>query len=53
MSGSCDIIFIFPIYGQFETIWKPHSGRMICTTYIFINSNLLSNKKLQMELKNL
>ena len=23
ISGSCDVISIFPIYGQFVAIWKP------------------------------
>ena len=41
---SCDAIVIFPIYGQFGDIWRPDSGRMVCKTYIFINSNLLSYK---------
>ena len=41
---SCDAIVIFPIYGQFGAIRKPDSGRIICKTFIFINSNLLSYK---------
>ena len=45
MSSNCDAIVIFPIYGQFEAVWKPESGHMVCKTYIFINSNLLSYKK--------
>ena len=44
MSENCDVIFIFTIYGQFGAIWKPDSGRLVCNTYIFINSNLLSYK---------
>ena len=44
MLGNCDIIVIFPIYGQFGAIQKPDSGRMVCKTYIFINNNLLSYK---------
>ena len=44
MSATYDVIVIFPIYGQFGAIWKPDSWRMICKTYIFINSNLLSYK---------
>ena len=44
MSGNCDVIAIFPIYGQFEAIRKPDSGRMIFKSYSFINSNLLSYK---------
>ena len=44
MSENCDVIAIFPIYGQFGAIWKPDSGRIVCKTYIFINSNLLSYK---------
>ena len=42
MSENCDIIIIFLIYGQFGAIRKPDSGRIVCKTYIFINSNLLS-----------
>ena len=42
MSGNCDVIFIFPIYGQFGAIRKPDSGCIVCKTYIFIKSNLLS-----------
>ena len=44
MSVNCDVIVIFPIYGQFGAIRKPDSGRIVCKTYIFINSNLLSYK---------
>ena len=42
MSESFDVIIVFPIYGQFGAIGKPDSGRIVCKTYIFINSNLLS-----------
>ena len=42
MSENCDVIVIFPIYGQFGAIRKPDSGRIVCKTYIFINSKLLS-----------
>ena len=44
MSANCDAIIIFPIYGLFEVIRKPDSGRIVCKTHIFINSNLLSYK---------
>ena len=44
MSANCDVIIIFPIYGQFGAIRKPDSGRIVCKTYIFINSNVLSYK---------
>ena len=44
MSENCDIIAIFPIYGQFGAIWKPDSRCIVCKTYIFINRNLLSYK---------
>ena len=40
----CDVIVIFPIYGHFGAIQKLDSRCVICKTYIFINSNLLSNK---------
>ena len=44
MLANCDDIVIFRIYGQFGAIQKPDSGPMVCKTYIFINSNLLSSK---------
>ena len=44
MSTNCDVIAIFPIYGQFGAMQKPDSEWMICNTYIFIYSNLLSHK---------
>ena len=44
MSANCDVIVIFPIYGQFGAIPKPDSRLMVCKTYIFINSNFLSYK---------
>ena len=44
MSANCDVIVIFPIYGQFGVIWKMDSRRIVSETYIFINSNLLSYK---------
>ena len=40
--ANCDVIVTFPIYGQFGAIRKPYCGRIVCKTYIFINSNLLS-----------
>ena len=44
MTANCDVIVIFLIYGQFGAIQKLDSGRMVCKTYIFIKSNLLSCK---------
>ena len=44
MLENCDVIAIFPIYGQFGAIWKPDSGRIVRKTYISTNSNLLSYK---------
>ena len=45
MAGSCDVIVIFSIYGQFGAIRnKP---------YIFMNSNLLCCNKLKSKLKNI
>ena len=29
MLAHCDIIIIFPIYGQFGAIWKPDSGHSL------------------------
>ena len=36
MSTNCDVIVIFPIYGQYGAIRKRDSGRMAVKTYIFI-----------------
>ena len=44
MPKNCDVIATFSIYGQFGAIWKPDSGHIVCKTYIFKNSNLLSYK---------
>ena len=44
MSANCVVTVIFPIYGQFGTIRKPNSGRMVCNIDIFIKSNLLPYK---------
>ena len=41
MSESCNVIAIFWIYGQFGEIRKPDSKRIVCKTYILINSNVL------------
>ena len=43
-STNCDVIVIFQIYDQFGAIRKPDSRCIVCKTYIFINSNLLSYK---------
>ena len=40
MSRNCDASAIFSIYGQFGAIRKLYSGRIVCKTYICINSNL-------------
>ena len=44
MSTNCDVIVIFPIYCQFGAKRKRDFGRIVCKTYIFINSSLLSYK---------
>ena len=45
MPANFDFIVIFLIFGQFRAIRKPDSGRIVCKTYIFINSNFWSYKK--------
>ena len=45
MSANWGVIIIFPIYGQFWAIQNPDSGRIVCKSYIFINSNLLPYKR--------
>ena len=42
MSENCNVIVIFPNFGQFGATWKLDSRCIVCKTYIFINSNLLS-----------
>ena len=42
LSRNCDVIAVFPLYGQFGATWKLYSGRIICKTHVFINSNILS-----------
>ena len=49
MSENCDVIVIFPIYGQFSVIRKPYSGCIVYKTYI--NLPFIS-QKLKVELKN-
>ena len=44
MSTNRDVIVVFPIYGQFEATRRLGSGLIVCKTYIFIKSNLLSQK---------
>ena len=44
ISTNYDAIVIFSIYGQFGGIQRPDFGRLVCKTYIFIISNLLSYK---------
>ena len=44
MSGNYDVISIFLIYIQLGAIPKPDSRRIVCKTYIFTNSNILSYK---------
>ena len=51
ISVNCNFIVSFFIHGQFGTIRKPYSGRMIYKSYIFINSNSLSSKTWKQSLK--
>ena len=44
MSAICDVIKIFPIYGQFQAIRKPLSGCIVYKSYIFMKNNILSWK---------
>ena len=42
MLTNCGVTVILPIYSQSGAILKEDSGRMVCNTYIFINSIILS-----------
>ena len=53
MPENCNVIDIFPIYGQFAAIPRLDSGRIVFNTYIFINSNFFILQKLKTELKSL
>ena len=53
MPANCDVIFIFPIYGQLGAIRKPDSGRIVCKTYIFLLVVTFILQKLKTEPKNL
>ena len=44
MSGKCDVIVVFRIYGQSGATRKPDFGSIVPKTDIFINSNVLSYK---------
>ena len=44
MLENCDVIVIFLIHHQFRAIWKLESRCIVCKSYIFIHSNLLSYK---------
>ena len=44
MLANCDVIVIFPIYGQFGATRKPDSGHTVCKYYIFNKTNLASCK---------
>ena len=44
MSKIYDFIPIFPIYCQFGAIQNLDFGQIVCKTYNFTNSNLLSYK---------
>ena len=46
MLANCDVIIILPIYGQFGGIQKLDSGRIVCKTYIIINSTKKSRTQL-------
>ena len=51
--ANCELIVIFSTYDQLGVVWKPDSRRIICKTYIFINSHFLSYKKLKRKLRHL
>ena len=44
LSSNCGVIVIFSIYSQFGALRKSDSGRIVCKTYVFINSNLFTYK---------
>ena len=53
ISKNCAVIAIFRIYSKSGAIQKPDSGHIVWKTYKFINSNLLSYKKIKIEVKSI
>ena len=47
MPANCDVIVIFLIYGQSRVIRKPDCKRIVCKTYLFNNTDLLSCKNIK------
>ena len=45
MSVNCDVIVVFPIYGQFGAIQKPDSGPKVCKLTVSLTITFLSYKK--------
>ena len=44
MSGNCDVIVIFRIFGQFGVVRRADSGHRVCKSYVFSNNNLFPYK---------
>ena len=44
MLKNCDVVVIFQIFGQFGAVRRPDSGRRVCKSFVFSNSNLFSYK---------
>ena len=49
MSANCDVIVIFPIYGQFGAIWKPGSGSIVSETFYLKLPFVLQKLKTELE----
>ena len=51
MSRNYDVIVIFPIYGQFGTIWKPDSCIVIEGIRALFSQKILKRKKQKFNFK--
>ena len=52
MPKNCDAITVFLCYGQFEATRKPDSWRIVCKTYVSINSFTLQKLKQNQKISN-
>ena len=45
ISENCDVIAIFPIYGQFGAIWNPDSESIVCIcNFLSVTFNLIKTE---------
>ena len=48
ISQNCDVMAIFPVYGKFGAIWKPHSGPIVRKPYLTKTENRTKKSRTQL-----